>query len=309
MYVSLGNDPQSVQSQAQAFSRFGEMAKHPALFHDVAVMADKAGLARPWVLLSPDVPNANADHANNVIGINPRLLDMHTPAEMNGIVGHELGHIMHKHEGIYPDGTIKPTTPLEKITTKILDVPSRLDRMIPGEGAEGVREHHSKWISRRHEKQADKEGARLAGHSKGLVKSLGKLQAEHEALGGAPVPPRSRFVERTRQRLQSTHPRHDLRVKALEKHGRKLAKRGGAPDGLIERANIAGQSLTGQSEGHTTRAQAPQGMKIAETTLPKAGPAMKGLFQKPAPGGPTAGAPKMSAGMQRSGVRGPSLGR
>jgi heat shock protein HtpX len=81
-------------------ARLVDAAQAPELCAIVAGLAQRAGLPMPRVAIIPDeTPNAfatgrNPEHA--VVAVTEGILDTLTRPELEGVLGHELGHVKHR---------------------------------------------------------------------------------------------------------------------------------------------------------------------------------------------------------------------
>ncbi len=77
-----------------------EPAQAPELHQIVEELAREAGLPKPRVYIIPtESPNAfatgrNPEHA--VVAVTQGILRLMTPAELKGVLGHEMGHVQHR---------------------------------------------------------------------------------------------------------------------------------------------------------------------------------------------------------------------
>lgn len=158
----------------------------PQLYTTVQYLAQRAGLPMPRLYITPDMqPNAFAtgrDPQHAAIAVTQGILQVLPPAELEGVLAHEMSHI--KHRDIL----------ISSVAATLAGVLSFLPRLLwlfggrrSGIGTVG---RLAMWIlapiaamiiqmmvSRSREYEADREGARLCGHAAPLADALRRLES------------------------------------------------------------------------------------------------------------------------------------
>jgi len=197
---------------AKTLSDFG----HPDLLNDIRLLAEGARhaenstpaenallTATPLIFIDRSEEfNAFSTRLDgqNALVINKELLKEVAPEELNGLLGHELAHIVLGH-------TRRIGEPVS-LFSKILN--SRAAKVLLP-----VIPLLQRWKSRREEEQADKMGVVIAGDAEGFIEFFKQEE-------GAPD-----LFTRVMDRLHtpfSTHPRDGRRVKYLERFAVKHAE-------------------------------------------------------------------------------------
>src|SRR6516225_8206881 len=211
----------------------------PEFVHIVAQLASRAGLPRPRVyLMDNPQPNAfatgrNPEHA--AVAATTGLLDMLSPRELAGVIGHELTHVKNR-------DTLTMT-----VTATIAGAISMLAQFGMFFGG-GRRDGGNRGgglaallaiflaplaamlvqmaISRTREYAADRGSAQLSGDPLGLVSALGKLDNAARQIENAPAQQNPAtaplFIVNPlsgvrMDNLFATHPSTENRIAALEK--------------------------------------------------------------------------------------------
>lgn len=209
----------------------------PGLFAIVRRLADRAGLPMPKVYIIPqEQPNAfatgrNSQHA--AVAVTEGLLTMVSPAELEGVLAHELGHVLNR--------DILVQTVASVIAGAVTGVASMLQwGAIFGLGREGEEGGPGLLgsillavlaplaamliqmaISRSREFLADETGAKLAGDPLPLAQALVKLQNYSQLVPMAANPATahmfivSPLTAGGLAGLFSTHPSTEERVRRL----------------------------------------------------------------------------------------------
>ncbi len=158
----------------------------PQLYSTVQHLAQRAGLPMPKLYITPDMqPNAFAtgrDPQHAAIAVTQGILQMLSPAELEGVLAHEMSHI--KHRDIL----------ISSITATLAGILSFLPRLLWWFGGRdssiGMVGRLAMWIlapiaammiqmmvSRSREFEADREGARLCGRPVALADALRRLES------------------------------------------------------------------------------------------------------------------------------------
>lgn len=212
----------------------------PKLHRVVSRLAEKASIPKPDIYLIPDEnPNAfatgrNPDHA--VIGVTRGILNLLNENELEGVLAHELSHVMNRDTLISTiaaslAGAITYLAYLARFSA-LLGVGGRNRNNIFVILAMSIIAPLTATIiqlaiSRNREFKADRSGAKLSGKPRSLANALRKLEESSER---RPMQRGSRetahlfivnpFSGDTLQKLFSTHPSVEDRVTALEKLAR-----------------------------------------------------------------------------------------
>jgi heat shock protein HtpX len=221
--------------------------EEPALHNVVEEMAIAAGIVKPRVFVL-DTPALNAfatgmSPARSAIGVTRGLLDTLNREELQGVIGHEMGHIV--------NWDIRYATAVGVIVGLIALVSDGALRSLyfsgnsRGSGKGGGNAAIvmivlvafaalapvfallvQMAVSRQREFLADATSVRLTRHPEGLISALEKLAASAQPFRGANratqhmfiVNPFRNFRERT-NRLYATHPPMELRMNRLRNLG------------------------------------------------------------------------------------------
>ncbi|NPA62934.1 MAG: zinc metalloprotease HtpX [Methanococci archaeon] len=221
----------------------------PWLHQIVERTARKAGLPKPKVAIVPTLtPNAfatgrNADNA--VVAVTEGILQVLSPEELEGVIGHEIGHIKHRDillstvvatlagaiiyiaqwmlywGGIFFVAEEEDSNPLELIGTILLLILAPIAAALIQFA-----------ISRQREFYADEEGAKLT-HPLWLANALAKLEKSveiHPMERGNPATAHMFIVNPFRKdfiaKLFSTHPPTEERIERLLEMCKKMKKGG-----------------------------------------------------------------------------------
>jgi len=204
-------------------------ADDPELWNTVERLAQRAGLPMPRVYISPaSAPNAFATGRNprhSAVCVTDGLRQILAPAELEGVIAHELSHIKHRDVLIstiaaivagaitwiaylaFWGGDNRRSNPLVGLLLLLFaPLGAGLIRMA---------------ISRSREFEADRMGAELAGSGRGLARSLQKLDAASRRIPlRVPDAQGSLFIVQPLTgsgfaKLMSTHPPTEERVARL----------------------------------------------------------------------------------------------
>ena len=168
----------------------------PELYAMVERLSQRAGLPMPRVYFSPEqAPNAFAtgrNPAHGVVCVTAGLMNMMTPAELEGVIGHELSHIRHRDILIATvaavmAGAITYAAHMmmwfggggSRDRDNPLGIVGVLLSIILAPIAAGLIQMA---ISRSREYAADASGAELAGGPEGLIAALKKLAMANERI-------------------------------------------------------------------------------------------------------------------------------
>ncbi len=167
----------------------------PELYDMVERLSHRAGLPMPRVYFSPEqAPNAFAtgrNPAHGVVCVTAGLMNMMTPAELEGVIGHELSHIRHRDILISTvaavlAGAITYAAHMMmwfggggRDRDNPLGIVGVLLSIILAPIAAGLIQMA---ISRSREYAADASGAELAGGPEGLISALRKLAMANERI-------------------------------------------------------------------------------------------------------------------------------
>jgi len=219
----------------------------PVLHNVVEEMAIAAGIVKPRVFVI-DTPALNAfatgmSPARSAIGVTQGLLDTLNREELQGVVGHEMGHIV--------NWDIRYATAVGVIVGLVALVSDAALRALyfsdrsRSSGKGGANAAFvmlalvafaalapvfallvQMAVSRQREFLADATSVRLTRHPEGLISALGKLASSAQPFRGANratqhmfiVNPFRNFREKT-NRLYATHPPLELRINRLRNLG------------------------------------------------------------------------------------------
>jgi heat shock protein HtpX len=207
----------------------------PVLWDAVERLAERAGLPRPRVCISPaTAPNAFAtgrSPKHSAVCVTAGLRQMLTDRELEGVLAHELSHIKHRdiligtvaavvagaitwvtYLAFWFGGDDDDGSPIVAILMMILaPIAAALIQMA---------------ISRSREFEADRSGAEIAGNPNGLASALGKL---HSASRRVPLPVSDAqsnlfivapLTGRSAAKLFMTHPPVEERISRLKAMGK-----------------------------------------------------------------------------------------
>ncbi|HUO08912.1 MAG TPA: zinc metalloprotease HtpX [Phycisphaerae bacterium] len=167
----------------------------PELYDMVAQLSQRAGLPMPRLYFSPEqAPNAFAtgrNPAHGVVCVTAGLMNMMTPPELEGVIGHELSHIKHRDILISTIAAIMAAGITYAAHMMMwfggggrdrdnpLGIVGVLLSIILAPIAAGLLQMA---ISRSREYAADASGAQLAGGPEGLISALRKLAVANEQI-------------------------------------------------------------------------------------------------------------------------------
>ncbi|MGN6371175.1 MAG: zinc metalloprotease HtpX [Phycisphaerae bacterium] len=167
----------------------------PELYGIVERLSQRAGLPMPRVYYSPEqAPNAFAtgrNPAHGVVCVTAGLMQMMTPAELEGVIGHELSHIRHRDILISTIAAVMAGAITYAAHIMMwfggggrdrdnpLGIVGVLLSIILAPIAAGLIQMA---ISRSREYAADASGAELAGGPEGLISALKKLAVANERI-------------------------------------------------------------------------------------------------------------------------------
>ena len=167
----------------------------PELYDMVVRLSERAGLPVPRVYFSQEqAPNAFAtgrNPAHGVVCVTAGLMNMMTPAELEGVIGHELSHIKHRDILISTVAAIMAAGITYAAHMMMwfggggrdrdnpLGIVGALLSIILAPIAAGLIQMA---ISRSREFAADASGAQLAGGPEGLISALKKLAVANERI-------------------------------------------------------------------------------------------------------------------------------
>jgi heat shock protein HtpX len=224
--------------------------EEPMLNNIVEEMAIAAGLPKPKVaVIETDVPNAFAtgmDPQNAAIGVTRGLLQKLNRDELQGVIGHEMGHILNMDTRYMTAVAI-----LVGLIALVCDAARRM--MWYGAATGGRRRDRDKGggnailvvifivfailapiaaqlvrfaVSRQREYLADATSVRLTRNPVGLIGALEKLAAEQRPFDGANRATQHMFIVNpfkvfgaNSRALFSTHPPLDQRIERLQNLG------------------------------------------------------------------------------------------
>jgi heat shock protein HtpX len=162
------------------------------LRHDVAVLAERAGLPNPRLYLSPDMqPNAFATGRNEhhaVVCVTVGLLDRLDREEVRGVVAHEIAHIRHR-DILIGSVAAAVATGISAIANMAMfagmfgggsdddDGPNPLVLLLLAIVAPLAASVMQMALSRSREYEADRLGAELLGDPRPLASALTKIEA------------------------------------------------------------------------------------------------------------------------------------
>jgi heat shock protein HtpX len=214
----------------------------PELYDMVARLSQRAGLPMPRLYYSPEqAPNAFAtgrNPAHGVVCVTAGLMNMMTPPELEGVIGHELSHIKHRDILISTVAAILAAGITYAAHMMMwfggggrdrdnpLGIVGVLLSIILAPIAAGLLQMA---ISRSREYAADASGAQLAGGPEGLISALRKLAIANERIPMNVNPAQSSLFivmplageSRGMMDLFRTHPPTEKRIaKLLETMGR-----------------------------------------------------------------------------------------
>ena len=218
-------------------ARIVSEAEAPQLYALVDRLRQRAGLPMPTVAIAPhEQPNAFAtgrNPENAVVCVTDGLLRMMQPAELEGVIAHELAHIKNR------------DMLLQTVTATIAGAIGALAQMAQFAAIFGGRDEEGNSpfaglilaifgslaagliqmaISRQREFKADAVGAEIAGQPQGLASALRRLESASKQIpmqvapAAAPlaiVNPLAAFKGRALMNLFSTHPSTEERVARL----------------------------------------------------------------------------------------------
>lgn len=216
-----------------------EEQENPQLYQIVRELAATANLPMPRVYMIPqETPNAfatgrNPEHA--AVAVTEGILRILTPAELKGVLAHELGHVMNR------DILISSIAATLAGVIMILASMARWAAIFGGfrgsdedDGGEGILALMvtailapiaatliQLAISRSREYLADETGARLAHNAQGLARALEKLEVASERIPMDASPSTAHLFivnplsGRTLAKLFSTHPPIEERIRRL----------------------------------------------------------------------------------------------
>lgn len=216
-----------------------EEQENPQLYQIVRELAATANLPMPRVYMIPqETPNAfatgrNPEHA--AVAVTEGILRILTPAELKGVLAHELGHVMNR------DILISSIAATLAGVIMILASMARWAAIFGGfrgsdedDGGEGILALMATAIlapiaatliqlaiSRSREYLADETGARLAHNPQGLARALEKLEVASERIPMDASPSTAHLFivnplsGRTLANLFSTHPPIEERIRRL----------------------------------------------------------------------------------------------
>ncbi|HZF36648.1 MAG TPA: M48 family metallopeptidase [Candidatus Angelobacter sp.] len=224
--------------------------EEPMLHNVVEEMAIAAGLPKPKIaVIETDVPNAFAtgmDPQNAAIGVTRGLLTKLNRDELQGVIGHEMGHILNMDTRYMTAVAI-----LVGLIALVCDVARRM--MWYGAASGGQRRDREKGggnvallvifvvfailapiaaqlvrfaVSRQREYLADATSVRLTRNPVGLIGALEKLAAEQRPFDGANRATQHMFIVNpfkvfgaNSTALFSTHPPLEQRIQRLQNLG------------------------------------------------------------------------------------------
>ncbi len=216
-----------------------EERENPELYRIVRELTSEARLPMPRVYMIPqETPNAfatgrNPEHA--AVAVTEGIMRILTPAELKGVLAHELGHVMNR------DILISSIAATLAGVIMILSSMARWAAIFGGfrGGDDDERGGGIIWlivtailapiaatliqlaISRSREYQADETGARLAHNPEGLARALEKLEAASERIPMDANPSTAHMFivnplsAKSLAGLFSTHPPIEERIRRL----------------------------------------------------------------------------------------------
>lgn len=224
-----------------------EVSPSSRLYQLVEKLVRNADMPMPKVCIIPSqVPNAFATGRNpnhSAVAVTEGLLDILDDEEVEGVLSHELSHILHR------------DTLISTVAASIAGVISMIANMAQWAAIFGSRDDEDNnpfvlmataiiapiaaaviqmAISRSREFMADESGGRISGAPLALANALRKIEnyANHRVLGGATASTAHMFiinpfsgVRSGIQTLFSTHPSTAARIEKLEALDRELHRR------------------------------------------------------------------------------------
>ncbi len=206
---------------------------------DVAMLAERAGIATPRLFVSPSQqPNAFATGRNErtaLVCVTQGLLTCLSPDEVRGVVAHEIAHIRHR-DILIGSVAAAVATGISAIANLALfagmfggrdeeDAPNPIVMLLVALLAPIAATVLQMALSRSREHEADRLGAQLLGDPRPLATALTKIEvmARHQPMDVSPTQATAYIVNPLtgRQvsfaRLFLTHPPTDERVARLLK--------------------------------------------------------------------------------------------
>jgi heat shock protein HtpX len=163
------------------------LGEQPALHSLTERLAARAGVVKPRLFLLPDTyPRAfsvGRGPSSSVVAISLGLLRSASPAEMEGLIAHELAHIRNRDVAVQSVAVVISATTLE--LTRIGGYLQRALLFLLGPVAAAV-EHVL--LSPKREFDADATAARLCGSPHGLADALVRLDQASELVSFAAPP-------------------------------------------------------------------------------------------------------------------------
>jgi heat shock protein HtpX len=217
----------------------------PDLYAMTRRLADRAGLPMPGLYLVPDPqPNAFATGRSperGVVAVNQGLLDLLSPAEIEGVLAHELAHIQNRDTLVMTvaasiAGALMMLINIAQWSAIFGrgdgDGPGLAGLLLAGLVAPLAASLVQMAISRTREYGADRRAAHLVGSSRGLTSALRKLERAAQSIPTTRMQPATAHLAIVNplagagaafSRLFSTHPPMTERIAALQEVERELS--------------------------------------------------------------------------------------
>jgi heat shock protein HtpX len=196
------------------------LAEAPLLHSTVERLAAVAGLVKPRVYLMPDgLPRALAtgrSRTSSALAVSAGLVSACTPAELEGVLAHELAHIRQHDVQVQTAAVVLAGATLE--ASRIGGLLERAFLFVLGPVAAACTHL---LLSPRREFEADRFGAHLCGSPHGLADALIRLEQAAELVefqaspATEPLFTINPFMERGLAALFVTHPPVSERVRRL----------------------------------------------------------------------------------------------
>lgn len=227
---------------AQYKAREVDRTSAPGLYGIVEGLAQKANIPTPRVYIVPsNVPNAfatgrNPEHA--AVAVNSGLVDILNKEEIEGVIGHELSHILHRDTlistvaasmagaityiaqfGLFFGGGRNNRNSIGSLLILLLAPMAAMVIQMA--------------VSRSREYEADRSGGALCGNPDALADALLKLDqySKRQLMPNATPTTAHMFIvnpfsAQNMQKMFSTHPSTEERVKLLRQQAEQMREKG-----------------------------------------------------------------------------------